>query len=111
MLVLRRASIELVLQAIDGEDLEFFNALVALFHFLQTRLVVATRHHLPVLNLHVLHPLIVELRHLDELLLIDPLRLVLAVALAEHLNLEGLLVGVLTHHALELESIAVQLHG
>lgn len=44
---------------------------------------------------------------LIELFGIDTLSLALTFTLSQHLDLKGLLMGVLKHHTLELESIAI----
>ena len=46
----------------------------------------------------------------DEFVLVDPFRFIFTVSLALHLDLEGFLVGVLSHHALQLEGISIELH-
>lgn len=111
LLILRCVLIKLVLQAIDRKNLEIDNALIALLHFLKARLVVAASDHLAMLNLLVFHGLLVPLGQLDELILVDPFRLVFAVTLALDLDLKGFLVSILSHHALQLEGVAVQLHS
>ena len=111
LLILRCVLIKLVLQAIDRKNLEIDNALIALLHFLKARLVVAASDHLAMLNLLVFHGLLVPLGQLDELILVDPFRLIFAVTLALDLDLKGFLVSILSHHALQLEGVAVQLHS
>ncbi len=108
--VLGGVSIEVVRQAIDGKLLEVLNAGVPLLHLLKACLVVATGHHLTMVDLLVRHHLLVALLKLDELFLVDALALALALTLANDLNLEGFLVCVLSHHPLQLEGVAVQLH-
>ena len=110
LLILRRVLIKLVLQAVNRKNLKIDNALIALLHFLKARLIVAASDHLAMLNLLVLHGLLVPLGQLDELILVDPFRLVLAVTLALDLDLKGFLVSILSHHALQFEGVAVQLH-
>lgn len=111
LLILRCVLIKLVLQAIDRKNLEIDNALIALLHFLKARLVVAASDHLAMFNLLVFHGLLVPLGQLDELILVDPFRLIFAVTLALDLDLKGFLVSILSHHALQLEGVAVQLHS
>lgn len=111
LLILRRVLIKLVLQAIYRKNLEIDNALIAFLHFLKARLVVAASDHLAMFNLLILHGPLVPLGQLDELILVDPFRLVLAVTLALNLDLKGFLVSILSHHALQLEGVAVQLHN
>lgn len=72
LLILGRVLVKILLQASDCEDFQVLNALISLFHFLQTRLVVAARHHLAMLNLHVLHSLLMSFRQLNQLFLINP---------------------------------------
>ena len=109
-LVLGRVLIELALEAVHGEDFEGFEAGVALDHFLHAHFVVLASHHLPMLNLLVRHLVLVALLQLRHLLSVDALRLLLSVTLTQHLDLKRLFVSVLTHHALELEGISVQIH-
>ena len=63
------------------------------------------------LDLLVSHRLLVSLLEFFQLLLVNPFRLVLAVTLAKYLDLKGLLMGVLSHHALQFEGISIELHG
>ena len=90
----------LALQAIDGEDFEVVDALVALLHLLKSRLIVAARNHLAMLDLLVAHHFLVALVQLGKLLLIDALAFTLTFTLTEHLDLKGFLVRILSHHAL-----------
>lgn len=107
LLVLWSLLVELALQAVHGEHFESLKALVALFHLLHAHFVVLASDHLFVLDLSILHLLLVQLGQLVQLLVVDALRLFLAIALAEHLDLERLLVGILAHHSLQLEGITV----
>jgi len=106
-LVLGRVLVEVGGEAAFGEHLEVFNALIALLHLLQTGLVVQARHHFTVLDLLVLHSPFVSLLENMQILLVDALTLSLTIALTHDLDLEGFLVGVLPHHALQLEGVTV----
>ena len=110
LLVLRVVSIELVLQAIYSEHFKIFDASIPLLHLLQTRLVVASRNHLAMIDLLVRHQFLEALVELVKLILVDTLALVLAIPLTQHLDLKGFLMGVLPHHALQLEGISIELH-
>ena len=110
LLVLRVVSIKLVLKAVYREDFQIFDTRIPLLHLLQTRLIVASRHHLAMLDLLVRHQFLEALVELVKLFLIDTLTLVLAIPLTQHLDLESFLMGVLSHHALQLEGISIELH-
>ena len=110
LLVLGRVLVKLRLQFVDRKRTEIIQALVPLLHLLKARLVVAFGDHLFVLDVLVGTHLLEALLQFDQLFLVDALALSFTVALSEHLNLERLFVGVLAHHALQLESISVELH-
>ena len=110
LLVLRVVSIKLVLKAVYREYFQIFDTRIPLLHLLQTRLIVASRNHLAMIDLLVRHQFLEALVELVKLILVDTLALVLAIPLTQHLDLKGFLMGVLSHHALQLEGISIELH-
>ena len=110
LLVLRIVSIELVLKTINCEYFEIFDASIPLLHLLQTRLIVTSRHHFAMLDLLVGHKFLEAFVEFAELILVNTFALVLAVSLTQDLDFERFLMGILSHHALQLEGITIELH-
>ena len=110
LLVLRIVSIELILKAINSEYFKIFDACIPLLHLLETRLIVTSRHHFAMFDLLVRHKFLEAFIEFTKLILVDSLALVLAISLTQYLDFKGFLMSVLSHHALQLEGIAIELH-
>lgn len=95
---------------LHGENFELFDALSTHFHLIKTEGVALARSLLPVLSVHLIDVLLVLLLSLAQLLLEQALRIRLTLSLTLEHDLEGALMGVLSHHALQLERVLVQLH-
>ena len=110
LLVLRIVSIELILKTINSEYFEIFDACIPLFHLLETRLIVTSRHHFAMFDLLVGHKFLEAFVEFVKLSLVNTLALILAISLSQYLDLKGFLMSVLSHHALQLEGITIELH-
>ena len=110
LLVLRIVSVELVLKTINSEYFEIFDASIPLLHLLQTRLIVTSRHHFAMLDLLVRHKFLEAFVEFAKLCLVNTFGLGLTVSLSQDLDLKGFFVGILSHHALQLEGITIELH-
>ena len=110
LLVLRIVPIELILKPINRKYFKIFDARIPLFHLLQTRLIVTSRNHFAMFNLLVRHKFLEAFVEFSKLILINTFAFVLTVSLTQYLDLKGFLMSVLSHHALQLEGITIELH-
>ena len=110
LLVLRIVPIELILKPINCKYFKIFDARIPLFHLLQTRLIVTSRNHFAMFNLLVRHKFLEAFVEFSKLILINTFAFVLTVSLTQYLDLKGFLMSVLSHHALQLEGITIELH-
>ena len=110
LLVLRIVSIELILKTINSEYFEIFDTCIPLLHLLETRLIVTSRHHFAMLDLLIGHKSLEAFVEFAKLILVNTLALVLAISLSQYLDLKCFLMSVLSHHALQLEGITIELH-
>ena len=110
LLVLRIVPIELILKSINRKYFQIFDARIPLLHLLQTRLIVTSRNHFAMLNLLIRHKFLEAFVELSKLILIYTFAFVLTISLTQYLDLKGFLMSVLSHHALQLEGITIELH-
>ena len=108
--ILGRVAGVALLDFLDGEHAQLVDALGALLHLLEADRVTCARCFLSVLALHLIDILLVLLMSFLELALEANLRISLALPLALEHDLEGALVRILAHHALQLKRVTVQLH-
>ena len=95
---------------LDGKHTKLVDALSALLHLLKADGITCARCFLSMLALHLLHILFVLLLSFIKLVLEEALRISLTLPLALEHDLEGALVSILAHHALQLKRVTVQLH-
>ena len=110
LLVLGIVSIELILKTINSEYFQIFDTSIPLLHLLETRLIVTSRNHFAMFDLLVGHKFLEALVEFVKLILVNTLALMLAISLSQNLDLKGFLMSVLSHHALQLEGITIELH-
>ena len=108
--ILGRLARVALLQLLHGKKSKFLNTLIAPLHLIEADFVAGLRCSLTMLSAHLLHLLFMVFLGFAQLLLEQPLSVLLTLPLAFEHDLKSTLVSVLPHHALELERVCVEIH-